>query len=325
LTPPTFYSTCAADQLRPFMPATPIMLTATSHWRIGQRRQKWRVSGAIPPVLHLPPQVPEVAADSGGFVAAHRYGGRYPFSFEAYRAWLTTIPRLTWAALPDLPVERELAPSYAHVRQRQELTLQAARELWGPDDTEVDPVPWSWVATIQGREVDDYVWMASQLGPLLVEQRAAYHYTAYAVDRYDWDGELVRDPELFRWAEHGAAHARVGIGSLCRRTNVAEIVAIVRAVAEVLPGERFHLWGVKLGALAALRRAGLLHLVASLDSAAWNGRFGSDLEAPRSSGLNQRAYAWTVAWPAYQAKLAAALRGPAPARRTPPGQLSLAL
>jgi hypothetical protein len=56
----------------------------------------------------------------------------------------------------------------------------------------------------------------------------------------------------------------VGSGSLCRRERTSEIVSIVRALADDLPSERFHLWGVKLGALEALREAGLRDRVSSL-------------------------------------------------------------
>ena len=297
--------------------AAPIMLTATSHWRVGQRWQKWRDLAAIPPVRGVPAHVSEIAVDCGGFVAAVRHGGRYPFTFDAYVDWLYSVPSLSWAAMPDLPVERELAPTHDNLRRRQELTLEWARLLWGNDDTELARVPWAWVPTIQGRDLADYVWMAERLAPLLDEQRSAYDYNAYGVEDLDDD---VR-----AWSTYGAEHVRVGIGSLCRRSSTAEIVAIVRALADRLPGVRFHLWGVKLGALPALAAAGLLERVVSTDSAAWNGRFGSDLEAPKASTLSQRDYCWRVAWPAYRAKLDAILLPPPPPRAIvrPLGQLPM--
>ena len=46
-------------------------------------------------------------------------------------------------------------------------------------------MPWSWVPTVQGRDVADYVWMAERLGDLVVSQRSAYAYQAYALDRGD--------------------------------------------------------------------------------------------------------------------------------------------
>jgi hypothetical protein len=308
----TFFTTAAADQVRDYMPATPLMLTATSYWRIGQRRAKWQASGQIPTVK-LPPHVTEVAADSGGFVAAQRYGGHYPFSFEAYVAWLRSVPNLTWAALPDLPVERELARTHENVRERQELTLRWAAELWGDgydDGSEGFELrlaqPWSWVATVQGRTIDDYVWMAEELAVFVGSQEMEADWLATATpDELEDATQLTGiSPETAgRWGAHVTKHRRIGIGSLCRRTNMTEVVEIVKAVSEILPDQRFHLWGVKLGALDALKRAGLLDRIASLDSAAWNNRFGRDIERQRSSGMDQRSYAWNVAWPAYKAKL----------------------
>ena len=308
----TFYATCDAESVRPYMPAVPIMVTATSFWRIGQRRR--HASGI--PTPRLPDHVPEVAADCGGWVAAIRHGGTYPFSFDDYLDWLHTIPRLTWAALPDLPVERELAADRASIRARQELTLAWARELWGESTEHYQQhrVPWAWVATIQGRTVDEYVWMANELAELLVDQDSEYAYQASpnfdAIDIFGEDTDELA--EFDAYTRHGAEHVRIGIGSLCRRSRTSEIVAIVRAIADVLPDDRFHLWGVKLDALPALREAGLLDRVASFDSAAWNGRFGSDLEAAKTSGLTQREHTWQIAFPRYRAKIEAALGAPRP-------------
>ena len=117
----------------------------------------------------------------------------------------------------------------------------------------------------------------------------------------------------------------------CRRNSVAEILSIVSHVAQVLPGLRLHLFGVKL---AVLHRTGYLpEAVVSVDSAAWTSRFGrhitvsSDeqrrtcrrcrLVAPRSwsgaptrcpkcggqLGVTQREYGLLVALPRYQARL----------------------
>jgi len=306
----TFYSTIAANQQRAYMPAAPIMVTATSYWSLGRRQSAGRrATGEILPV-RIPAQVPEVAADSGGFVAATRMGGQYPFSAEQYIAWLRGIPRLSWAALPDLPVERQLASSRDTMRARQQLTLAYARELWGAS-TEHASVPWAWVPTIQGQTPDDYLSMARELADIMRDQLAAYDYTAYAYDTDDLD------PELLAEAEHGARYRRVGIGSLCNRTSIAEIVTIVRTVAATLPGERFHLWGVKLSAIPALREAGLLDRIASLDSATWNGRRGPALELAKASPLSQAAHSWQVSWPAYAAKIDHQLTATPPAAYQP--------
>jgi hypothetical protein len=67
---PTFYATVDADSIRPSMPDVAYLLTATSFWRRARR---------LSPVT-LPPHVRHIAVDPGGFVAATRYGGSYPFT-----------------------------------------------------------------------------------------------------------------------------------------------------------------------------------------------------------------------------------------------------
>jgi len=222
----------------------------------------------------------------------------YRFSWAAYEAWLARLgPRLSWAAFPDLPCEQSLAPLNIQIRARQEQTLQWAWELWGGfDDTENWQVhrahSWSYVATAQGRTVGQYVRHAEQLAPLLAQQFDHYHYTAHGLDLVDVFGEDAAHAAR-AWAQHAATHYRVGIGSLCGRNQpveVAELVRIVTAVAEVLPWP-FHLWGVKLNCLRALARAGLMSRIASFDTAAFNGAFGRNLERRRQEcralGLTQ--------------------------------------
>ncbi len=54
------YATIDADSVRPYMPAVPVMLPASSWARRGMRSPR------------LPAHVLETSADSGGFVAARR-------------------------------------------------------------------------------------------------------------------------------------------------------------------------------------------------------------------------------------------------------------
>jgi hypothetical protein len=70
-----------------------------------------------------------------------------------------------------------------------------------------------------------------------------------------------------------------------------------------------------------LREAGLLDRIASLDSAAWAGRIGRDLEVQRASTLSQAEHSWAVAHPLYAGKVAAQLHAAPPASV----QLGLAL
>src|SRR5579875_2423480 len=98
-----------------------------------------------------------------------------------------------------------------------------------------------------------------------------------------------------------ASPFRVGIGTLCRRASPTLIHQVARMVSEILPGYPLHLWGVKLTLLQHAKP--LPASVVSIDSAAWNGRFGPQIEEQRHSGLTQREYAYRVALPAYLRKV----------------------
>lgn len=69
---------------------------------------------------------------------------------------------------------------------------------------------------------------------------------------------------------------------------------------------------MKLGAIPALRAAGLLDCVASIDSAAWNGRIASQLEDQKASALSQAAHSWQIAHPLYVSKVRGQLDTPPP-------------
>ena len=155
-------------------------------------------------------------------------------------------------------------------------------ELWGGhDDTENWEVhrthTWSYVPTVQGRTVGQYVDHAEQLAPLLAQQFDHYHYTASArpVDAF---GDATTHRQLEPGTARCAAY-RVGIGSPCGRnqpSEVAELVRVVAAVAEVLP------WQFHPGSQAECRagwRGPLFDVTRSQfrHRAAFNGAFGRDL------------------------------------------------
>lgn len=136
-------------------------------------------------------------------------------------------------------------------------------------------VPWTWVPVLQGRTVEQYV-------------RHARMYT-----------------------DAGLVQPYMGIGSLCRRTHVAEITAIISTLHEALPDTRFHLFGVK--AQIFRQDKALPRCVESADSGAWNGMFGDgryQWKAAQARGMKQVQYEVWDALPAYQAKIEAALSGP---------------
>lgn len=137
------------------------------------------------------------------------------------------------------------------------------------------PVPWEWVPVLQGRTVA--------------------HYRRHAA--------------LYRAA--GLVRPYMGIGSLCRRTKITEIQAIIHALAEALPETRFHLFGVKIGIFK--HPDALPAGVASADSGAWNGNFGQDhdrWEEAQGRGLTQAEYEVREALPMYRAKLERAFATP---------------
>ena len=129
---------------------------------------------------------------------------------------------------------------------------------------------------------------------------------------------IIQGRTLEQYVTHARAYQAaglvteyMGIGSLCRRTSLKAIRAIVGAVADELPGVRFHLFGVALRLLT--QHVALHPAVASLDSAAWNGRFGFDIPAfnaaMEANWWSQRETAVRWALPRYAAKVAAALAG----------------
>jgi hypothetical protein len=226
----------------------------------------------------LPSHIKEKAADCGGFVATKVWGS-YRYTPGQYTAWLASWSP-SWAATMDYCCEDEItAGRPGLVRQRQEKTTRMARYFF----RHFPGASWCWVPTVQGWRVEDYRSHALQLRPLL--KRMADHYGS-------------------------RSSFRVGIGTLCRRASPTMIHQVVKMVSEILPGYPLHLWGVKL---TLLRHSTSLRAnVGSIDSAAWNGRFGKGIEEYRRSGLSQREYAFKVALPAYLAKVGSALAPPPP-------------
>src|ERR1051326_3254387 len=125
-----FYPTLDSNSVRSFLPAHPMLLPASS-WS----RQLRGPQGALP-VPHIPAQVPEIAADSGGFAAALRANklgleDGYSYTPEQYVAWLRALgPRLSWCATMDFCVEPAIADDRRTIRQRQTKTTEMAWYFW---------------------------------------------------------------------------------------------------------------------------------------------------------------------------------------------------
>jgi hypothetical protein len=220
------------------------------------------------------------AADSGGFVASFRHNGNYQYTPEQYVRWLEKW-QPHWAALMDFCCEDEITSGKAGiVAERQRMTTDLARQMF---ERYADRA-WVWVPTIQGWQPGEYEQHAAEMKPLIDQMQSFYSQRGQA--------------DLFR----------VGIGTLCRRASVRTIIEIVRRVSHVLPGVKFHLWGVKLDTFKS--KLALPTSVLSVDSAAYNGCFGRDMKRYKTTGLSRSVYSLTLALPEYQEKLAKALATP---------------
>lgn len=265
-----FLATIATNQVKDYMPSNVTYLLPASSWANNLAKAGYvdsdRISKGIP-YVKLPAHVKRVAADCGGFVATRKWGG-YPFLSNQYVQWCEAIgPALEWAAIPDICCEDELTAKTDSltVRERQDETTRLARLFWEQYMT----VPWTWTPTIQGWTVEDYVYHAEQMAPLIAEMQSFYYERPGFIAEEDGDDHDY--PNYVERVERNMMTFRVGIGTLCRRASTAMIREIVERVSVILPGVTFHLWGVKL---AGLTGHDLPSSVVSVDSAAWNGRFG---------------------------------------------------
>lgn len=178
----------------------------------------------------LRPAIVDWALDSGGFTEL-RMHGRWTITARAYAESVVRlrehVGRLQWASPQDWMCEDDcLAKTGLSVARHQELTIESVLEL-----RSIDPAT-LWIPVLQGKTAGDYI-----------EHAAAY-------ERAGFD---LRDEPV------------VGLGSVCRRQNDDEIVAVVRSIAEL--GIRMHGFGVKR---SGVRR--LASLLESADSMAWSYR-----------------------------------------------------
>src|SRR5262245_43492402 len=284
--PVQFYVTVDGDSIRQdWMPAdATYLLPASSFLRKGFRT----------PAL---PEGARCAVDWGGFVVQSKWGGDVKYCIEDYLDWLERIPGLQWAALWDLPCEAQLAPDGTEVRRRQQWTAQMAHDFID----EYIEYPWAWIPTIQGQTLDDYKLACDDMEPLIRELKE--YYMELGSDAWGLAEDMEEDEG------NQIEHFRVGIGSLCARKDVREIWEIVEYVTARFPDIDFHLWGVKVAALKDWP-GGIPANVVSTDSAAWNGRFKSDIPTINAEmarlGMSQREYGYKVQLPKYLGSFAKA-------------------
>jgi len=294
----TFYATLDASTLKPYLQDLSYLLPLASWWRSDVQLKR-------PP--RLPPQLTHVAIDCGSYtLAQHQVQPGFHFTAEQYVSWIRSLgPPVKWAVLPDWPCENVGA---SEVKRRQVATTNTAVDIL----SEYLDAAWYWCPVLQGQHVDDYLRHAIDIAARVYDLR----------DMYARRGQA----EVFR----------VCVGSLCRRNSLAEIRSIVRSVVEVLPNLPLHLFGVKLD---VIQQTGYLpDAVASIDSAAWTGRFARQIDVsadeqrrtcPRCRvveptrwrgvparcsrcggplGVTQREYGLLISLPRYRARLERALQ-----------------
>ncbi len=269
----TFYPTVSRKELGStgiYFKHHTVMLVASS-FAADEVRKYGKVRGKLPSPA-LPDCVTHRAADCGGFVATFKWGGIYPYTPEQYMEWLYSW-HPQWAATMDFCCEDEITGGRRGiVRERQQKTTDMTYHFW----RHYKDVPWAWVPTIQGWTVEDYIRHAIEMKPL-IDGMAAY----YGPGRY----------------------FRVGIGTLCRRANAQMIREVVLSVSAILDDIPIHLWGVKK---TTFKSSIALPLnIMSVDSAAFNGMFGSgrnEWKAPKTDGRpiwKQTEWVLQVALPRY--------------------------
>jgi hypothetical protein len=99
-------------------------------------------------------------------------------------------------------------------------------------------------------------------------------------------GERLRCcEEIFR---RGLNRSLMAVGSLCALPNVSTITEIVKGLSWAFPGQRWHLFGVKLSYFSKLGR--VPQSVFSFDTAAWS--IGSERKNPRYDEQAGRFFAY---------------------------------
>lgn len=169
----------------------------------------------------------ELAIDSGGFTELRKFGG-WRTSPEEYVALVRRVAEagvVRWAAIQDWMVEpSQLERTGLTVREHQERTIESFLTL-----RELAPEI-RWLPVVQGQTVEQYL---------------------EHVDMYARAGVDLSTIE------------RVGVGSICRRTNSAEITEILHELQ--LRGLRLHAFGLKSAALERNNET-----IKSTDSMAWS-------------------------------------------------------
>lgn len=192
---------------------------------LGKVRVPLFVSRRVMPKRRFTPAVTPWVLDSGGFTELNMHGG-WSVSPSEYarevRVYQSEVGLLRWAAPMDWMCEPGIvAKTGLTVGEHQRRTVANFQHLRAELGSVIVPV-------VQGWTRDDY-------------QRCVELYDQAHIDLY--------------------AEPVVGVGSICRRGQDAEIGDVLRSLAPL----RMHAFGVRGRALAEN-----LHLLASADSMAWS-------------------------------------------------------
>ena len=148
---PVLHYTVTRNEIRPYMPAVPVVVSAAGYCFKGEKGYYLR-----PPPL--PEHVVTRGADCGGFVATTRWGGCYRFKPRYYANWLMKW-RPQWVAVIDLcclDLDERGMPCYPgkeEVKRRQKFCTAMAHHFWAV----FQHLPLTWVVTIQGWHPEEYV------------------------------------------------------------------------------------------------------------------------------------------------------------------------
>lgn len=208
-------------------------------WYLGSHEPSWLTRTKLPLFIshtrlqrrrQLPRAQTTWALDSGGFTQITNHGA-YTTTPQQYAQdvgrYAQEIGQLQWAAIQDWMCEpAALTRSGLSIRQHQQRTTDSYHALR-------DAAPeLPWIPVIQGYALPDY-------------QRHADHYATAGDD-------LSKLP-------------LVGLGSICRRQDTAEVGIIIRTLAAGRFGLHLHAFGLKLK--GARNNATWL---TSTDSLAWS-------------------------------------------------------
>jgi len=197
--------------------------------------------------IHVPDGPRRLMVDSGGFQAATRWNGalagerglsgRYPYSPEELHGWGDQIGADVVAGM-DVACEDAAAlfdfdaghiwPGDYRDRLRDSLDYQIRqRRVYDRGDYDHDFMP-----VIQGKEPDEY-------------ERFIELMTHEGLDRYE----------------------KIALGTVCKRSDLDEILEVVQTVRDYFPDKWLHLFGATLKIYKDRRFDGLFD---SSDTAAWN-------------------------------------------------------